>query len=59
MSNGLTVLLAATHSPFSRIKSTAADLTADAARAKGYVKGTEKEGDCFPSEADNYANYHL
>lgn len=31
------------HSPFSRIKSTAADLTADEARAKGYVKGTKKK----------------
>ena len=30
------------HSPFSRIKSTAANITADAARAKGYVKGTQK-----------------
>lgn len=31
------------HSPFSRIKSTAADLTADEARALGYVKGTLKK----------------
>jgi len=31
------------HSPFSRIKSTAADLTADEARAKGYVKGNLKK----------------
>lgn len=31
------------HTPFSRIKSTAADITADAARAKGYVKGTLKK----------------
>jgi hypothetical protein len=31
-----------THSPFSRIKSLAADITADEARAKGYVKGSEK-----------------
>lgn len=30
------------HSPFSRIKSTHANITADAARAKGYVKGTLK-----------------
>lgn len=28
--------------PFSRIKSTAANITADAARAKGYVKGNQK-----------------
>lgn len=31
------------HSPFSRIKSTAADLTAEEARAKGYVKGNKKK----------------
>ena len=31
------------HSPFSRIKSIVADLTADEARAKGYVKGTLKK----------------
>ena len=37
------VITGTTHSPFSRIKSTAADLTADAARAKGYVKGALKK----------------
>jgi hypothetical protein len=31
------------HSPFSRIKSTAADITAEEARAKGYVKGAKKK----------------
>jgi len=31
------------HTPFSRIKSTAADITADDARAKGYVKGSLKK----------------
>lgn len=31
------------HSPFSRIKSLAADITADEARAKGYVKGALKK----------------
>ena len=31
------------HSPFSRIKSLAADITADEARAKGYVKGNMKK----------------
>lgn len=31
------------HSPFSRIKSTAADITADEARARGYVKGALKK----------------
>lgn len=30
------------HTPFSRIKSTAANITADEARAKGYVKGNQK-----------------
>ena len=30
------------HTPFSRIKSTAANVTATAARAKGYVKGNQK-----------------
>lgn len=30
------------HSPFSRVKSIYFDITADAARAKGYIKGTEK-----------------
>lgn len=30
------------HTPFSRIKSTYANITADAARAKGYVKGNKK-----------------
>jgi hypothetical protein len=37
------VLDGAKHSPFSRIKSLAADLTADEARAKGYVKGNLKK----------------
>lgn len=37
------VLSAANHSPFSRIKSTAADITADEARAKGYIKGGLKK----------------
>ena len=31
------------HSPFSRIKTVVADITADEARAKGYVKGTKKK----------------
>jgi hypothetical protein len=37
------VLDGAKHSPFSRIKSLTADLTADEARAKGYVKGNLKK----------------
>lgn len=37
------VLSGTMHSPFSRIKSTAADITADEARAKGYVTGALKK----------------
>jgi len=37
------VLNGAHHSPFSRIKSLAADITADEARAKGYVTGALKK----------------
>lgn len=37
------VISGTNHSPFARIKSTAADLTAEAARAKGYVKGALKK----------------
>ena len=37
------VIDGAKHSPFSRIKSMAADLTAEEARAKGYVKGNLKK----------------
>ena len=33
----------AKHTPFSRIKSTAADITADEARARGYIKGNLKK----------------
>lgn len=36
------VMNATKKSPFSRIKSTAVNITADEARAKGYVKGTKK-----------------
>lgn len=35
------------HTPFSRIKSTAADITADEARAKGYMKGNRKTEEVF------------
>ena len=38
-----TVLNGVTHSPFSRIKSVAADLTADDARARGYLKTHKKK----------------
>jgi len=37
------VITGTTHSPFARIKSTAADLTAETARALGYVKGALKK----------------
>lgn len=36
---------AVSHSPFSRVKSIYFDITADAARAKGYIKGTEKQNE--------------
>lgn len=35
------------HSPFSRIKSQFADITEDAARAKGYIKGNQKKTEVF------------
>jgi len=35
------------HSPFSRIKTVYADITADTARAKGYVKGAQKVEEFF------------
>lgn len=36
------VLAAVHHTPFSKVKSTAANLTADEARARGYIKGNQK-----------------
>lgn len=36
------------HTPFSRIKSVFANITADEARAKGYVKGKKKVDEVFP-----------
>lgn len=41
------VLSGTHHSPFSRIRSMAADITADEARAKGYIKGTLKKEEFF------------
>jgi len=35
------------HSPFSRIKTTTADITMEEARAKGYIKGTLKKEEFF------------
>lgn len=42
------VLNGTKHVPFSRIKSVFADITADEARAKGYVKGSKKVEEVFP-----------
>jgi HK97 family phage prohead protease len=36
------------HSPFSRLKSVHADITADEARARGYITGNEKVEEVFP-----------
>lgn len=41
------VMSAVKHSPFSRIKSIFADITADDARAKGYLKGNKKIEEVF------------
>lgn len=41
------VMNAVKHSPFSRIKSIFADITADDARAKGYLKGNKKIEEVF------------
>lgn len=41
------VLNGCRHSPFSRIKSMAADITADEARARGYTKGNRKKEEVF------------
>lgn len=41
------VLAAVRHSPFSRIKNMFADITADEARAKGYIKGHKKKDEIF------------
>jgi HK97 family phage prohead protease len=36
------------HSPFSRVKTLYADITADEARARGYIKGNQKVEEVFP-----------
>lgn len=41
-------LAAVRKTPFSRIKSMSADLTEDAARAKGYITGNRKKEEVFP-----------
>lgn len=40
-------LNAASHSPFSRVKTMFADITEDEARARGYIKGTMKKEEVF------------
>ena len=42
-----TVMGGVHHTPFSRIKSMYADITEDAARAKGYIKGNQKKTEVF------------
>lgn len=42
-----TVMSSVHHTPFSRIKSMSADITADEARAKGYIKGNLKKEEVF------------
>lgn len=42
------VLSGVKHTPFSRVKSMYADLTADEARAKGYITGDQKLEEVFP-----------
>lgn len=42
-----TLMSATSHSPFSRIKSATADITADEARARGYLKGRLKKEEFF------------
>ena len=42
-----TVISGCHHSPFARIKTTDADITADDARAKGYLKGNMKKEEFF------------
>lgn len=36
------------HSPFAKVRTMHADITADEARARGYIKGNEKEEEVFP-----------
>jgi HK97 family phage prohead protease len=42
------VISATKHSPFAKVKTILADLTAEEARAKGYVKGTLKKDEVIP-----------
>lgn len=43
-----TVMAGVAHTPFSRVKSVFANITADEARAKGYIKGNQKKEEVFP-----------
>ncbi len=43
-----TVLTGTKHTPFSRIRTRFADITADEARARGYIKGNQKLEEVFP-----------
>lgn len=43
-----TVMSGTRHVPFSRIKSVFADITAEEARARGYIKGAQKIEEVFP-----------
>jgi HK97 family phage prohead protease len=43
-----TFMSGTSHSPFSRVKTTYADITADEARARGYIKGNQKTEEVFP-----------
>lgn len=42
------VINGTTHVPYTKIKSTIADITADEARARGYIKGEQKIKEFFP-----------
>jgi hypothetical protein len=42
------VIQGTTHVPYTKIKSTIADITADEARARGYIKGKQKIEEFFP-----------
>jgi len=43
-----TFMSGTSHSPFSRVKTLYSDITADEARARGYIKGNQKVDEVFP-----------
>ena len=54
------VLSKTKHTPFARIRTRIADITADEARAKGYITGNlKKRRDHHADEAHNYTGDHL